>query len=150
MMKKALFITIIVSLASFLLGGWIGFAYVDMEQNHNIKTITDKIDKAKKAKEEAEKKAKEEAEKKAKEEAEKKAKEEAKKKAAESSTEKDKGNENEDKPIHTAKPNKPVAPVKGKNTPPNKKEGKKEVNNDVKKDDSKDAAKKAATKSNDI
>jgi len=142
MMKKALFITIIVSLASFLLGGWIGFAYVDMEQNHNIKTITDKIDKAKKAKEEAEKKAKEEAE--------KKAKEEAKKKAAESSTEKDKGNENEDKPIHTAKPNKPVAPVKGKNTPPNKKEGKKEVNNDVKKDDSKDAAKKAATKSNDI
>lgn len=134
MMKKALFITIIVSLASFLLGGWIGFAYVDMEQNHNIKTITDKIDKAKKAKEEAEKKAKEE----------------AKKKAAESSTEKDKGNENEDKPIHTAKPNKPVAPVKGKNTPPNKKEGKKEVNNDVKKDDSKDAAKKAATKSNDI
>ena len=141
-MKKALFITIIVSLASFLLGGWIGFAYVDMEQNHNIKTITDKIDKAKKAKEEAEKKAKEEAE--------KKAKEEAKKKAAESSTEKDKGNENEDKPIHTAKPNKPVAPVKGKNTPPNKKEGKKEVNNDVKKDDSKDAAKKAATKSNDI
>ena len=142
MMKKALFITIIVSLASFLLGGWIGFAYVDMEQNHNIKTITDKIDKAKKAKEEAEKKAKEEAE--------KKAKEEAKKEAAESSTEKDKGNENEDKPIHTAKPNKPVAPVKGKNTPPNKKEGKKEVNNDVKKDDSKDAAKKAATKSNDI
>jgi hypothetical protein len=134
MMKKALFITIIVSLASFLLGGWIGFAYVDMEQNHNIKTITDKIDKAKKAKEEAEKKAKEE----------------AKKKAAESSTEKDKGNENEDKPIHTAKPNKPVAPVKGKNTPPNKKEGKKEVNNDVKKEDPKEAAKKAATKSNDI
>lgn len=133
-MKKALFITIIVSLASFLLGGWIGFAYVDMEQNHNIKTITDKIDKAKKAKEEAEKKAKEE----------------AKKKAAESSTEKDKGNENEDKPIHTAKPNKPVAPVKGKNTPPNKKEGKKEVNNDVKKEDPKEAAKKAATKSNDI
>ena len=125
-MKKALFITIIVSLASFLLGGWIGFAYVDMEQNHNIKTITDKIDKAKKAKEEA------------------------KKKAAEGSTEKDKGNENEDKPIHTAKPNKPVAPVKGKNTPPNKKEGKKEVNNDVKKEDPKEAAKKAATKSNDI
>ena len=142
MMKKALFITIIVSLASFLLGGWIGFAYVDMEQNHNIKTITDKIDKAKKAKEEAEKKATDEAE--------KKAKEVDKTKAAESSTEKDKGNENEDKPIHTAKPNKPVAPVKGKNTPPNKKEGKKEVNNDVKKDDSKDAAKKAATKSNDI
>ena len=133
-MKKALFITIIVSLASFLLGGWIGFAYVDMEKNHKIKTITDKIDKAKKAKEEAEKKAKEE----------------AKKKAAESSTEKDKGNENEDKPIHTAKPNKPVAPVKGKNTPPNKKEGKKEVNNDVKKEDPKEAAKKAATKSNDI
>lgn len=142
MMKKALFITIIVSLASFLLGGWIGFAYVDMEQNHNIKTITDKIDKAKKAKEEAEKKAKEEAE--------KKAKEEAKKKAAESSTEKDKGNENEDKPIHTAKPNKPVAPVKSKNTPPNKEEGKKEVNKEVKKDDPKETAKKAATKSNDI
>ena len=73
MMKKALFITIIVSLASFLLGGWIGFAYVDMEQNHNIKTITDKINKAKKDKEkEAEKKAKG-----------------AKKKAAESSIEKD-------------------------------------------------------------
>lgn len=142
MMKKALFITIIVSLASFLLGGWIGFAYVDMEQNHNIKTITDKINKAKKDKEkEAEKKAKEEAEKKAKE---------AKKKAAESSIEKDKGNENEDKPIHTAKPNKPVAPVKSKNTPPNKEEGKKEVNKEVKKDDPKEAAKKAATKSNDI
>lgn len=141
-MKKALFITIIVSLASFLLGGWIGFAYVDMEQNHNIKTITDKINKAKKDKEkEAEKKAKEEAEKKAKE---------AKKKAAESSIEKDKGNENEDKPIHTAKPNKPVAPVKSKNTPPNKEEGKKEVNKEVKKDDPKEAAKKAATKSNDI
>ena len=122
MMKKALFITIIVSVASFLLGGWIGFAYVDMEQNHNIKTITDKIDKAKKAKEEAEKKAKEEAEKKAKEEAEKKTKQEAekktkqeaKKKAAESSIEKDKGNENEDKPIHNAKPNKPVACEKQK------------------------------------
>lgn len=142
MMKKALFITIIVSLASFLLGGWIGFAYVDMEQNHNIKTITDKIDKAKKAKEEAEKKAKEEAE--------KKTKEEAKKKAAESSIEKHKGNENEDKPIHTAKPNKPVAPVKSKNTPPNKEEGKKEVNKEVKKDDPKETAKKAATKSNDI
>ena len=134
MMKKALFITIIVSLASFLLGGWIGFAYVDMEQNHNIKTITDKIDKAKKAKEEAEKKTKEE----------------AKKKAAESSIEKHKGNENEDKPIHTAKPNKPVAPVKSKNTPPNKEEGKKEVNKEVKKDDPKETAKKAATKSNDI
>ena len=142
-MKKALFITIIVSVASFLLGGWIGFAYVDMEQNHNIKTITDKINKAKKAKEEAEKKAKEEAE--------KKTKQEAKKKAAESSIEKDKGNENEDKPIHTAKPNKPVAaPVKSKNTPPNKEEGKKEVNKEVKKDDPKEAAKKAATKSNDI
>mgnify|MGYP000598279017 CR=1 FL=1 len=142
MMKKALFITIIVSVASFLLGGWIGFAYVDMEQNHNIKTITDKINKAKKAKEEAEKKAKEEAE--------KKTKQEAKKKAAESSIEKDKGNENEDKPIHTAKPNKLVAPVKSKNTPPNKEEGKKEVNKEVKKDDPKEAAKKAATKSNDI
>lgn len=142
MMKKALFITIIVSVASFLLGGWIGFAYVDMEQNHNIKTITDKINKAKKAKEEAEKKAKEEAE--------KKTKQEAKKKAAESSIEKDKGNENEDKPIHNAKPNKPVAPVKSKNTPPNKEEGKKEVNKEVKKDDPKEAAKKAATKSNDI
>ena len=142
MMKKALFITIIVSVASFLLGGWIGFAYVDMEQNHNIKTITDKIDKAKKAKEEAEKKAKEEAE--------KKTKQEAKKKAAESSIEKDKGNENEDKPIHNAKPNKPVAPVKSKNTPPNKEEGKKEVNKEVKKDDPKETAKKAATKSNDI
>lgn len=145
MMKKALFITIIVSVVSFLLGGWIGFAYVDMEQNYNIKTITDKIDKAKKAK-----KAKEEAEKKAKEEAEKKTKQEAKKKAAESSIEKDKGNENEDKPIHTAKPNKPVAPVKSKNTPPNKEEGKKEVNKEIKKDDPKEAAKKAATKSNDI
>ena len=122
MMKKALFITIIVSLASFLLGGWIGFAYVDMEQNHNIKTITDKINKAKKDKE----------------------------KAAESSIEKDKGNENEDKPIHTAKPNKPVAPVKSKNTPANKEEDKKEVNKEVKKDDPKEAAKKAATKSNDI
>ena len=133
-MKKALFITIIVSLASFLLGGWIGFAYVDMEQNHNIKTITDKINKAKKDKEkEAEKKAKG-----------------AKKKAAESSIEKDKGNENEDKPIHTAKPNKPVAPVKSKNTPANKEEDKKEVNKEVKKDDPKEAAKKAATKSNDI
>ena len=150
MMKKALFITIIVSVASFLLGGWIGFAYVDMEQNHNIKTITDKIDKAKKAKEEAEKKAKEEAEKKTKQEAEKKTKQEAKKKAAESSIEKDKGNENEDKPIHNAKPNKPVAPVKSKNTPPNKEEGKKEVNKEVKKDDPKETAKKAATKSNDI
>ena len=133
-MKKALFITIIVSVASFLLGGWIGFAYVDMEQNPNIKTITDKINKAKKAKEEAEKKTKQE----------------AKKKAAESSAEKDKGNENEDKPIHTAKPNKPVAPVKSKNTPPNKEEGKKEVNKEVKKDDPKETAKKAATKSNDI
>ncbi|WP_315012109.1 hypothetical protein [Capnocytophaga leadbetteri] len=142
MMKKALFITIIVSLASFLLGGWIGFAYVDMEQNHNIKTITDKINKAKKDKEkEAEKKAKEEAEKKAKG---------AKKKAAESSIEKDKGNENEDKPIHTAKPNKPAAPVKSKNTLPSKEESKKEVNKDVKKEDPKEAAKKAATKSNDI
>lgn len=135
MMKKVLFITIIVSVVSFLLGGWIGFAYVDMEQNHNIKTITDKINKAKKDKEEAEKKTKQE----------------AKKKAAESSIEKDKGNENEDKPIHTAKPNKPVAaPVKSKNTPPNKEEGKKEVNKEVKKDDPKEAAKKAATKSNDI
>lgn len=134
MMKKALFITIIVSLASFLLGGWIGFAYVDMEQNHNIKTITDKINKAKKDKEkEAEKKAKG-----------------AKKKAAESSIEKDKGNENEDKPIHTAKPNKPAAPVKSKNTLPSKEESKKEVNKDVKKEDPKEAAKKAATKSNDI
>ncbi len=144
MKKRALLITIIVSVASFLLGGWIGFAYADMEQKPNIKTITDKINKAKKELKSKEKTSFKE------KEAEKKAKEEAEKKAAESSIEKDKGNKNEDKPIHTAKPNKPVAPVKSKNTPPSKEEGKKEVNKEVKKDDPKETAKKAATKSNDI
>ena len=124
MIKKALFITVISSVVSFLLGSWIGFAYIENERKASIQSKEREINDAKKTLEANE---------------------------IQKPSKKPDTNINKDKTSVVPPPTKkPAAPVKSKNTLPSKEESRKEVNKDVKKEDPKEAAKKAATKSNDI
>lgn len=137
MIKKGLFITVISSVVSFLLGSWIGFAYIENERKASIESKEREINDAKKTLE-ANEKMKEELS-------------NTNKKEAQKPSKKPDTNINKDKTSVIPPPTKkPAAPVKSKNTLPSKEESKKEVNKDVKKEDPKEAAKKAATKSNDI
>lgn len=137
MIKKGLFITVISSVVSFLLGSWIGFAYIENERKASIQSKEREINDAKKTLE-ALTLLKEELS-------------NTKKKEVQKPTKNPDTNVNKDKasavPPSTKKP---AAPVKSKNSLPSKEESKKEVNKDIKKEDPKEAAKKAATKSNDI
>ena len=140
MIKKALFITVISSVVSFLLGSWIGFAYIENERKASIQSKEREINDAKKTLEANEKTLTllEELS-------------NTRKKEAQKPSKKPDTNINKDKTsVVPPSTKKPAAPVKSKNTLPSKEESKKEVNKDVKKEDPKEAAKKAATKSNDI
>ena len=141
MIKKALFITVISSVVSFLLGSWIGFAYIENERKASIESKEREINDAKKTLEANEKTLtllKEELS-------------NTKKKEVQKPTKNPDTNVNKDEASAVSPPTKkPAAPVKSKNSLPSKEESKKEVNKDVKKEDPKEAAKKAATKSNDI
>ena len=137
MIKKGLFITVISSVVSFLLGSWIGFAYIENERKALIQSKEREINDAKKTLE-ANEKMKEELS-------------NTNKKEVQKPSKKPDTNINKDKTSVVPPPTKePAAPVKSKNTLPSKEESKKEVNKDVKQEDPKEAAKKAATKSNDI
>lgn len=140
MIKKALFITVISSVVSFLLGSWIGFAYIENERKASIQSKEREINDAKKTLEANEKTLTllEELS-------------NTRKKEVQKPSKKPYTNINKDKTSVVPPPTKkPAASVKSKNTLPSKEESKKEVNKDVKKEDPKEAAKKAATKSNDI
>jgi hypothetical protein len=137
MIKKALFITVISSVVSFLLGSWIGFAYIENERKASIQSKEREINDAKKTLEANEKTLTQLSN--------------TNKKEVQKPSKKPDTNINKDKTSVVPPPTKkPAAPVKSKNTLPSKEESKKEVNKDVKKEDPKEAAKKAATKSNDI
>ena len=137
MIKKALFITVISSVVSFLLGSWIGFAYIENERKASIQSKEREINDAKKTLEANEKTLTQVSN--------------TNKKEVQKPSKKPDTNINKDKTSVVPPPTKkPAAPVKSKNTLPSKEESKKEVNKDVKKEDPKEAAKKAATKSNDI
>jgi hypothetical protein len=137
MIKKALFITVISSVVSFLLGSWIGFAYIENERKASIQSKEREINDAKKTLEANEKTLTQLSN--------------TNKKEVQKPSKKPDTNINKDKTSVVPPPTKkPAAPVKSKNTLPSKEESRKEVNKDVKKEDPKEAAKKAATKSNDI
>ena len=137
MIKKGLFITVISSVVSFLLGSWIGFAYIENERKASIQSKEREINDAKKTLEANEKTLTQLSN--------------TNKKEVQKPSKKPDTNINKDKTSVVPPPTKkPAAPVKSKNTLPSKEESKKEVNKDVKKEDPKEAAKKAATKSNDI